>query len=29
MTTNEKIAKIRELMKRDQVQALIIPVTHI
>lgn len=25
MTTNEKIAKIRELMKRDQVQALIIP----
>ena len=25
MTTNEKIAKIRELMKRDQIQALIIP----
>src|SRR5699024_6890801 len=25
MTTNEKIAKVRELMKRDQVQAVVIP----
>ena len=25
MTTNEKIARIRQLMARDQVQAVIIP----